>query len=59
VVKSKSHSTFYLEVSSGSKITIDFADPEIQKMFGNTLLSDDYAESACQGLRKIVREKKV
>ena len=55
---SKSRSKFIMEVSSGSKVEISFADPELQKMFGNTALTEEYADSASQSLRKIIREKK-
>ena len=55
---SKSRRKFIMEVSSGSKVEISFADPELQKMFGNTALTEEYADSASQSLRKIIREKK-
>jgi hypothetical protein len=57
-ITSKSISRFCVEMSSGSKISIDFDDPQFHRMFGNNLVNEEYADAASRSLRKIVREKK-
>lgn len=55
---SKTRTIFKLEISSGSSIDITLDDPEMRKHFGSFGIPDDYAQSACMALRKLVREKK-
>jgi hypothetical protein len=57
-ITSQTQTTFKVEISSGSYIRVVLDDPELRKQFGSFGIPDDYAQSACMALRKLVREKK-